>query len=172
MRRSSLALIVLTWFAVPLRAVELEALGNILVNGSGIFKSSVAVGAMAAPAAFSGYGVFYFDSTANKLRLAENGGSFWNMLPSGTANYLPKFAAAPNILADSKIYDNGTTIGIGDTSPASLFTVGSGDLFQVNASGNIVKINNVTYSWPAAQGGTSTVLQNNGSGTLTWAASS
>src|SRR6185503_18676265 len=59
-------------------------------------------------------------------------------------------------------------IGIGDTSPASLFTVGSGDLFQVNASGNIVKIKNVTYDWPSANA--SGVLTNNGSGTLSWSA--
>jgi len=61
-------------------------------------------------------------------------------------------------------------VGIGDTTPASLFTVGSGDLFQVDSSGNIIKIRNVTYSWPSVQGGANTVLTNNGSGTLSWAA--
>ncbi|MDD5251429.1 MAG: hypothetical protein PHT12_02225 [Patescibacteria group bacterium] len=61
-------------------------------------------------------------------------------------------------------------VGIGDTTPASLFTVGSGDLFQVDSSGNLIKLNNITYSWPATQGAASTVLTNNGSGTLTWAA--
>jgi uncharacterized protein YjlB len=35
-------------------------------------------------------------------------------------------------------------LGIGDTSPASLLTVGSGDLFQVNSSGVIASSNNVT----------------------------
>jgi hypothetical protein len=64
--------------------------------------------------------------------------------------------------------DDGGNVGIGDATPASLLTVGSGDTFQVDSSGNIVKINNVTYSWPALQGGVSTCLQNNGSGTLTW----
>lgn len=61
-------------------------------------------------------------------------------------------------------------IGIGDTTPASLLTVGDNDLFQVNSSGNIIKINNIAYSWPSAQGAASTYLQNNGSGTLSWAA--
>ena len=60
------------------------------------------------------------------------------------------------------------SVGIGDASPASLFTVGNGDLFQVNSSGDIVKIKNLTYSWPSAHT-TNGVLQNNGSGTLTWA---
>ncbi|PCJ88692.1 MAG: hypothetical protein COA57_03040 [Flavobacteriales bacterium] len=71
-------------------------------------------------------------------------------------------------LGYSGIFMNGN-MGIGDFTPAAMFTVGSGDLFQVNSSGNIVKINNVTYSWPAAQGAAGQILQNNGSGTLTWA---
>ncbi len=61
-------------------------------------------------------------------------------------------------------------VGIGDVSPASLLTVGSGDLFQVDSSGNIVKINNVTTSFPSSQGSAGTILTNNGSGTLTWSA--
>src|SRR3989338_330223 len=63
-------------------------------------------------------------------------------------------------------------VGIGDPSPAALLTVGSGDKFQVDTNGNLIKVNNVTYSWPSAQGAASTVLQNNGSGTLSWAAAS
>lgn len=59
--------------------------------------------------------------------------------------------------------------GVGDATPASLFTVGSGDLFQVNGSGNLIAINGLTgYSWPAAHA--SGVLRNNGTGTLTWGA--
>jgi hypothetical protein len=38
----------------------------------------------------------------------------------------------------------------------------------VSNTGNITKINNVTTSFPAAQGAASSVLTNNGSGTLTW----
>ncbi|PJB48267.1 hypothetical protein CO104_01630, partial [Candidatus Collierbacteria bacterium CG_4_9_14_3_um_filter_43_16] len=59
-------------------------------------------------------------------------------------------------------------VGIGDTTPASALTVGSGDLFQVNSSGNIVKINNVTTSFPASQGAANSTLINNGSGVLSW----
>ncbi len=59
-------------------------------------------------------------------------------------------------------------VGVGDTSPASLFTVGSGDKFQVDSSGNIVKLNNVVYSFPSSQGASSSYLKNNGSGTLSW----
>jgi len=63
-------------------------------------------------------------------------------------------------------------LGIGDSTPASALTVGNGDLFQVNSSGNLVKINNVSYDWPAAQAGGFRVLTNNGSGTLSWSTTS
>ena len=62
----------------------------------------------------------------------------------------------------------GGNVGIGDTTPASMFTVGAADLFQVNSSGNIVKINNVTTSFPASQGAANSTLINNGSGVLSW----
>lgn len=62
-------------------------------------------------------------------------------------------------------------VGIGNAAPASRLTVGSGtSTFEVNSAGNIRKINNVVYSWPASQGGATTYLQNDGSGTLSWAA--
>ncbi len=59
-------------------------------------------------------------------------------------------------------------VGIGDTTPASLFTVGNGDLFQVDTNGDIVKLKNLTYSWPSSH--VAGVLKNNGSGTLSWSA--
>ena len=34
---------------------------------------------------------------------------------------------------------------------------------------NLASINSVSYAWPASQGGANSILQNNGSGTLTWA---
>jgi hypothetical protein len=60
-------------------------------------------------------------------------------------------------------------LGIGDSSPVSPLTVGSGDLFQVDANGDMVKIKNLTYSWPSSHTA-SGVLQNDGSGNLTWVA--
>ena len=59
-------------------------------------------------------------------------------------------------------------VGIGNTSAASLLTVGSSSQFQVNSTGNIVKLNNVTTSFPSSQGAASTVLTNDGSGNLSW----
>ena len=42
-------------------------------------------------------------------------------------------------------------------------------LFQIDANGNVTKLRNVAYSFPASQGSSNTLLQNDGSGTLTWA---
>lgn len=61
-------------------------------------------------------------------------------------------------------------VGINDATPASLFTVGAGGLLRIDTNGNLVRVRNVTYSWPNAQGAASTYLRNDGSGNLTWAA--
>lgn len=58
-------------------------------------------------------------------------------------------------------------VGIGNSSPTSLLSVGSSNQFQVDTNGDLVKIKNLTYSWPTAHA-TSGLLSNNGSGTLTW----
>jgi hypothetical protein len=68
--------------------------------------------------------------------------------------------------ADGDLIVSGN-VGIGDNSPASSLTVGNGDLFQVNSAGDIIRIKSLTYVWPITQA--SGVLNNNGSGTLSWA---
>ncbi|MBI3231850.1 MAG: hypothetical protein HYZ51_02090, partial [Candidatus Doudnabacteria bacterium] len=65
--------------------------------------------------------------------------------------------------------DANNRLGVGTSAPGTTLAVGV-NTFQVDAVGNLVKIRNVAYSWPAAQGGASTVLTNDGAGTLTWAA--
>jgi hypothetical protein len=60
-------------------------------------------------------------------------------------------------------------LGLGDTSPAALLTVGSGDLFQVNSSGAIAAATGVTSSGTITFSGFSTnggLLYTNGSGVL------
>ncbi len=69
-------------------------------------------------------------------------------------------------IAGSKINPNFGTQAISTTGT---LTTGTAGAFAVNATGNITKINNVTTSFPSVQGAASTVLTNNGSGTLTWA---
>ena len=59
-------------------------------------------------------------------------------------------------------------VGIGDTSPASLFTVGSGDLFQVNSSGAIAAATGITSSGTITFSGLSTagIVTNTAGGVL------
>lgn len=122
--------------------------------------------------------VLYITSSVDGvLRLARNSsGSPWNYMEwynntnrqwwtgmeSGTGNFtIGKDNAAGHV------YISGSNLGIGDASPASLLTVGNGDLFQVDSNGDMVKIKNLTYSWPSSHV-TNGFLTNNGSGTLTW----
>lgn len=58
-------------------------------------------------------------------------------------------------------------VGIGTISPNAMLSVGSSSQFQVDTFGNIIKIRNVTSSWPTSN--SAGVLTNDGSGTLTWA---
>jgi hypothetical protein len=73
------------------------------------------------------------------------------------------------VTGEDKNYFSGS-VGIGDDTPVSPLTVGTGDLFQVASNGDIVKIKNMTYSWPVSYGGGSTFLRTDASGNLTWAA--
>jgi hypothetical protein len=58
-------------------------------------------------------------------------------------------------------------VGIGDTSPTALFTVGSGDAFQINASGAIAAATGITSSGTVTFSGLGTgVVQANSSGVL------
>ncbi len=61
-------------------------------------------------------------------------------------------------------------VGIGTASPTAMLSVGATNQFQVNSTGNIVMLNNVTTSFPNAQGAASTALTNDGFGNLSWAA--
>jgi hypothetical protein len=75
-------------------------------------------------------GVIYYDSTANKFKCYE-GGAWKDCISagaiggSGTTNYLAKWTASTT-LGNSIIYDNGTNVGIGTTSPNYPLSFGSG----------------------------------------------
>ncbi|WKZ28868.1 MAG: hypothetical protein QY323_05060 [Patescibacteria group bacterium] len=102
--------------------------------------------------------------------LAEVGGIRYGADNSGAIVFNTYNAGAGTEKA--RILPNGY-FGIGNAAPANKLTVGSAtSTFEVDFSGNVRKINNVIYSWPASQGGASTVLQNDGNGVLTWASSS
>ncbi|WKZ28703.1 MAG: hypothetical protein QY323_04160 [Patescibacteria group bacterium] len=132
----------------------------------------------------------YVTSSEARIKLSASGGdgndaafwltggatnASWMMLTNrsslnGTADSLGFYKASGTTGTKLVIQDNGN-VGIGNLKPASRLTVGSGtSTFEVDESGNILKINNVVYSWPSSQGAASTVLQNNGAGTLSWVA--
>ncbi len=77
--------------------------------------------------------------------------------------------AAPTVLTERMRIDSGGNVGIGTTNPQAQFAVGTTSQFQINSTGNIIKLNNVTTSFPSSQGAANSLLQNNGSGTLVWA---
>ncbi len=99
-------------------------------------------------------GIYLTDASANTGRIYV-GSSAGLRLQAGTNN-------------TQLVLASGGNVGIGTTNPLAQFSVGSTSQFQVNSTGNLTGINGVTYSWPGSQGGSSTVLTNNGSGTLTW----
>jgi hypothetical protein len=61
------------------------------------------------------------------------------------------------------------SIGNNAATLSSTFNVGTADEFQVNSTGDLVRINDVAYSWPDDDGATGHFLQSNGSGDLSWA---
>ncbi|QQS22951.1 hypothetical protein IPM19_00035 [bacterium] len=54
-----------------------------------------------------------------------------------STNVALQLSATNGTTANYALITNGGNVGIGDTTPNSLFTVGSGDLFQINSSGQI-----------------------------------
>src|SRR6185369_14200294 len=61
--------------------------------------------------------------------------------------------ASPWSLSGSNTFYNAGNVGVGDSTPASLFTVGSGDKFQVDATGNIFLTDqNATIRFPGTAG--------------------
>ena len=83
------------------------------------------------------------DVSANTVRIGDGtaaGSAILNMYASdgdtGSITYNTN---------DAWAFEGGN-VGIGDTSPLSLFTVGSGDLFQINSSGQIAAAAGVTSS--------------------------
>ena len=75
-------------------------------------------------------------------------------------------ATTAQTLTEKMRIDSTGKVGIGTNAPTSLFSVGSSSKFQVDTNGDIIKLNNVTTTFPASN--TAGVLTNNGSGTMSW----
>ncbi|MGE0635543.1 MAG: tail fiber domain-containing protein [Bacteroidia bacterium] len=62
--------------------------------------------------------------------------------------------------------DNSDQVNIGTAIPAARFTVGNSNQFRVSSSGDLIRINDIAYTWPAVHA--SGALINNGTGGLSW----
>lgn len=100
-----------------------------------------------------------------------SGSVYGNYVLSAASSTGNQYAYYANMSASSAtkwgIYLSGETknyfsgnVGIGDSTPASLFTVGNGDLFQVNSSGIISSIDGVAHTIDDVSG--SLTLTSNG----------
>jgi hypothetical protein len=80
---------------------------------------------------------------------------------------MKKILCALSFIAITMPAANAQNVGIGTTNPLDRLSVGSSSQFRIDANGNIVRINNIQYSFPAAQG-TNQYLKNDGAGNLSW----
>jgi hypothetical protein len=60
-------------------------------------------------------------------------------------------------------------VGIGNSTVPAMLSVGSTAQFRVNSAGDMVRVRDIPYTWPAIQGTPNTVITNNGAGVLSWA---
>jgi hypothetical protein len=61
---------------------------------------------------------------------------------------------------------NAGFVGIATPNPTAHLSVA--EKFKVDSNGNVLKINNITTSWPATQGSSNSLLTNDGYGNLSW----
>lgn len=107
---------------------------------------------------------------------ASEGGQL-QLNPAGantTAYFLDVYGNAFRIMRGTTASSSAVNIGIesngnvniGTAVAADRFTVGNSNEFRVSSTGDLVRIDNVVYDWPAANA--AGALLNNGSGTLSW----
>ena len=97
-----------------------------------------------------------------------SGSTAWGGCGPTDSNCYVTTTASQWITSGSNIYYNIGNVGIGDATPAALFTVGSGDLFQVDSSGAIVAATGITSSGSVTFSGLSTtgLVHNSSAGLL------
>jgi hypothetical protein len=124
---------------------------NISKNGNGEGLTIVKGSGTGNAASITG-GITLISELNLTTKLADahiNSAATWNAKigGSGTTNYLPKFTGA-SALGNSQIFDNGTNVGIGTTSPSEKLHVVGNALFS-----GIVQFGSTTGFTTATQGG-------------------
>lgn len=123
-------------------------------NGLTLSNSSGQKGLHINTAGYIGIGT---DSPSALVHVSSAGvssGQYLLKISSGSAN-------------DEQLFIVGENVGIGTTNPGALFTV-KDNVFQVDESGDMIKIKNLSYSWPSSAGSGDRFLTNDNSGNLTW----
>ncbi len=130
-------------------AYNLDVVGD--VNITGALRDNTSAGIAGQILSTTGTGVEWIDApTGSGSNWQRTSGSLaplnitdsLNLGSTATTSALVHFGGT----AAENSWINTGNFGIGDTTPAALFTVGSGDLFQVNSSGIIDKIDNVAHT--------------------------
>jgi len=122
--------------------MRIDASGNVGIGTTTPIRLLSVAGSM---------GIYGNDSTAHGTGASlgivnlASGGDQWLLRSGATGNTTPagslSFAASGGYFMTISSIGN---VGIGDISPASLLSVGNGDLFQVNSSGIIAAITGLT----------------------------
>jgi hypothetical protein len=113
---------------------KLDVNGSLNVGGTGIFATLRLSGAFYDKDSQTGTNGQILSSTGSAVD--------WIDMPttgiggSGTINYLPKFTASTT-LGNSQIYDSGSSIGIGTTSPTAGYKLDVTGNLRIGGSGNI-----------------------------------
>ncbi len=102
----------------------------------------------------------------SKLQVAGTSSSISNTTGNLSILAYADLVVSTNSVERMRILSTGN-VGIGNSTPSSLFSVGTSNGFQVDGSGDIVSIKGLSYLWPSAHT-TNGVLTDNGSGTLSW----
>ena len=145
---------------------------NSLTSGTGLYVASssltsgkavdIQVSGTAAAASQTALNILTAGATATNA-ITTYGAQISNTHTNATSgtNVALYLNASGATTANYGLIVNAGNVGIGDTSPAALLTVGSGDLFQVNSSGAIAAATGITSS------GTITLTSSATTGTTT-----
>ncbi|MEP7169635.1 MAG: hypothetical protein ABI855_09730 [Bacteroidota bacterium] len=111
--------------------------------------------------------LFAFNVQAQKVGIGSVVFAPQNMLDVKGTMVIGNTYSGVNTAPANGLLIEGNT-GIGNVTAPSLFSVGPAAEFRVNNAGDVTRIKNVIYSWPATQGAATSVLTNNGAGILSW----
>jgi len=117
---------------------------------------------------FNGYGDTDFGAqVAGSASIGASAAENWSDVAQGASLVFRTTSVGSATASVKMVIGHDGLVGIGDIGP---FVNPASCGFQVDGTGNILRINDVSTSFPSVQGAASTFLQNDGSGNLSWIA--